>query len=98
LYYTGYNIIIKIKGGINMDDEIIELTDESGNKIKYEILDVIYKDEDEYAVMLPEDSEDEVVIFKIVPLAKEDEVEYHEVEDDDLADEIFNEFVKRTEE
>lgn len=81
-----------------MDDEIIELTDESGNKIKYEILDVIYKDEDEYAVMLPEDSEDEVVIFKIVPLAKEDEVEYHEVEDDDLADEIFNEFVKRTEE
>lgn len=81
-----------------MEEDMIELTDKEGNKIKYEILDVIYKDEEEYAVMLPEDSEDEVEIFKIVPIAKEDEVEYHEVEDDDIADEIFNEFIKRTEE
>ena len=81
-----------------MEDEMIELTDIEGKKKKYEILDVIYKDEEEYAVMLPEDSEDEVVIFKIIPLSKEDEVEYQEVTDDELADEIFNEFVKRTEE
>ena len=81
-----------------MEDEMIELTDIEGKKKKYEILDVIYKDEEEYAVMLPEDSDDEVVIFKIIPLAKEDEVEYQEVTDDELADEIFNEFVKRTEE
>ena len=81
-----------------MDDEMIERTDIEGKKKKYEILDVIYKDEEEYAVMLPEDSDDEVVIFKIIPLAKEDEVEYQEVTDDELADEIFNEFVKRTEE
>ena len=58
-----------------MEDEMIELTDIEGKKKKYEILDVICKDEEEYAVMLPEDSEDEVVIFKIIPLAKEDEVE-----------------------
>ena len=81
-----------------MEEDMIELTDKEGNKIKYEILDVIYKEDYEYAVMLPEDSEDEVEIFKIVPLAKEDEVEYHEVEDDEIADEIFNEFIKRTEE
>ena len=81
-----------------MEDEMIELTDIEGKKKKYEILDVIYKDEEEYAVMLPEDSEDEVVIFKIIPLAKEDQVEYQEVTDDELTDEIFNEFVKRTEE
>lgn len=81
-----------------MEDEMIELTDIEGKKKKYEILDVIYKDEEEYAVMLQEDSDDEVVIFKIIPLAKEDEVEYQEVTDDELADEIFNEFVKRTEE
>lgn len=81
-----------------MEDEMIELTDMDGNSKKYEILDVIYKDEEEYAVMLPEDSDDEVIIFKIIPLAKEDEVEYQEVTDDKLADEIFDEFVKRTEE
>lgn len=81
-----------------MEEDMIELTDKEGNKINYEILDVIYRDDDEYAVMLPEDSEDEVVIFKIIPLAKEDEVEYQEVVDDEIADEIFNEFIKRTEE
>ncbi len=81
-----------------MDDEMIELTDSEGKKTQYEILDVIYKDDEEYAVLLPEDSEDEVSIFKVIPLAKEDEVEYEEVTDDELADEIFNEFVKRTEE
>ncbi len=81
-----------------MDEDMIELTDSEGNKIKYKILDVIYKYDDEYAVMLPENSDDEVVIFKIIPLAKEDEVEYEEVMDDEIADEIFNEFIKRTEE
>ena len=80
-----------------MNDEMIELTDDEGKKVQYEILDVIYRDDDEYAVMLPEDSEDEVVIFKIIPLATEDEVEYEEVTDEELADDIFNEFIKRTE-
>ena len=81
-----------------MEEDMIELEDKDGNKVKYEILDVIYKEDDEFAVMLPEDSEDEVVIFKIYPTAKEDEGEYHEVEDEELADEIFNEFIKRTNE
>lgn len=81
-----------------MNDEMIELTDDEGKKVQYEILDVIYRDDDEFAVMLPEDSEDEVVIFKIIPLATEDEVEYEEVTDEELADDIFNEFIKRTEE
>ncbi len=81
-----------------MNDEMIELTDDEGKKVQYEILDVIYRDDDEFTVMLPEDSEDEVVIFKIIPLAKEDEVEYEEVTDEELADDIFNEFIKRTEE
>lgn len=80
-----------------MNDEMIELTDSEGKKTQYEILDVIYRDDDEFAVMLPEDSEDEVVIFKVIPLATDDEVEYEEVMDEVLADDIFNEFIKRTE-
>ena len=66
-----------------MEEDMIELEDKEGNKVKYEILDVIYKEDDEFAVMLPEDSEDEVVIFKIYRTAKENEVEYHEVEDEE---------------
>lgn len=75
-------------------EEFIELTDKEGNKSKYEILDVIFRDDEDFAVLLPEGSEDEVVIFRVVPLDG-DEVEYVEVTDDELADSIFDEFVKR---
>lgn len=75
-------------------EEFIELTDKEGNKSKYEILDVIFRDDEDFAVLLPEGSEDEVVIFRVVPLDGE-EVEYVEVTDDELADSIFDEFIKR---
>lgn len=75
-------------------EEFIELTDKEGNKSKYEILDVIFRDDEDFAVLLPEGSEDEVVIFRVVPLDG-DEVEYVEVTDDELADSIFDEFIKR---
>lgn len=78
-------------------DKIIELTDIEGKKTKYEILDVIVKDDEDYAILLPEGSEDEVVIFKVLP-SDDDETEYIELEDEDLADEIFNEFIERIDE
>ncbi len=77
-----------------MKEEFIELTDKDGNKIKYEILDVIVRDEEDYAVLLPEGSEDEVVIFKVLP-SDDEETEYVEVTDEELADSIFDEFIKR---
>ncbi len=77
-----------------MDEEIVELTDNEGNKKKYEILDVIVRDDENYAVMLPEDSEDEVEIFKVAELDKG--AEYIEVTDENLADEIFDEFIKES--
>ena len=80
-----------------MDEEIIELTDKDGKKVKFKIIDVIEKDNEEYAILLPEDSEDEVVIFKVL-YSDNDEAEYIEITDDKLADEIFNEFIKRVNE
>ena len=77
-----------------MKEKFIELTDKDGNKIKYEILDVIVRDEEDYAVLLPEGSEDEVVIFKVLP-SDDEETEYVEVTDEELADSIFDEFIKR---
>ena len=78
-------------------EEIIELTDKEGNKIKFKIIDAFEKDNEEYAILLPEDSEDEVVIFKVL-YSDDDEAEYIEITDDKLADEIFDEFVKRIDE
>lgn len=80
------------------ENNMIILTDSEGKENKFEILDIIEKDEIEYAVMLPEDSEDEVVIFRIAILDDEsNEASYIEVEEDEIADEIFNEFLKRME-
>jgi hypothetical protein len=48
------------------DKIIIELYDQAKQIHKYELLDIILYDEDEYAVMLPEYSFDgEVEIFKL---------------------------------
>ena len=77
-----------------MKEEFVELTNEKGEKIKYEILDVIVKNDEDYAVLLPDGSEDEVEIFKVLP-SDEEETEYVEVVDEKLADEIFDEFIKR---
>ena len=78
-------------------EEIIELTDKEGNKIKFKIIDAFEKNNEEYAILLPEDSEDEVVIFKVL-YSDDEEAEYIEITDDKLADEIFDEFVKRIDE
>ena len=80
-----------------MDEEIIVLTDKDGKKVKFKIIDVFEKDNEEYAILLPEDSEDEVVIFKVL-YSDNDEAEYIEITDDNLADDIFNEFIKRVNE
>lgn len=77
-----------------MESEIIELTDENGKKIEFKILDIIEKDDDEYIVALPKGSKDEVVIFKVMETA-DGNADYIDVTDEDISDEIFNEFVER---
>ena len=82
-----------------MEDNMIKLVNEDGEEYTLEILDVVNKDGIDYVVALPEDSEDEVVILEVTPIDGDDEnVEYTEVVDDELGDEIFNEFIKRQDE
>ena len=80
-----------------MDEEIIELTDKDGKKVKFKIIDVFEKDNEEYAILLPEDSEDEVVIFKVL-YSDNDEAEYIEITADNLADDIFKKNITRVNE
>ena len=78
------------------NENMIKLVNEEGEEYTLEILDVVNKDGIDYVVALPEDSEDEVVILEVTPIEGDDEnVEYSEVLDDELGDEIFNEFIKR---
>ena len=50
-----------------MEDNMIELVGDDGEKYRLEILDLINKDGVDYIVALPEDSEDEVVILEVQP-------------------------------
>ena len=78
-----------------MEENMIEIVDEEGKTYKLEILDIINKDDVDYVVALPEDSEDEVVILEVQPDEDSDSASYVEVDDDDLADEIFNEYISK---
>ena len=81
-----------------MEDNMIELVGDDGEKYRLEILDLINKDGVDYIVALPEDSEDEVVILEVQPDEGTDNASYVEVTDDDLADEIFNEYLSKMDE
>lgn len=82
-----------------MDEEnenFITLTDDNGEDVSFEVLDVIEYNEREFAVLLPfEDTEDEVVILEVIPGEDEETDEFISVEDDELLNEVFEEFLKR---
>ena len=66
-------------------DRLIETVDEEGNIVKFELIDIVLVDEDEYGILIPADSQNdgdnnEAVIMK---LKKVDEDFVFEYIDDD---------------
>ena len=64
----------------NLDENIIILNDDEGNEVKFEFLDLIKYEEEDYVVLLPvpsedgdEDEDSEVVILKLEETDSEDE-------------------------
>lgn len=86
---------------IEMDEEndnFITLTDDNGEDVSFEVLDVIDYKEREFAVLLPfEDTDDEVVILEIIPSEDEESDEFISVDDDALIEEVFAIFLERAE-
>ena len=79
-------------------DNIIVLNDEDGNEVKFEILDLIELDGEEYIVLLPteEDDEDgEVVILKVEDTDSEDEESYVSVDDQEVLNKVFELFKEK---
>lgn len=84
--------------GEEMEDNgsFITLTDDNGEDVSFEVLDVIDYNEREFAVLLPfEDTEEEVVILEVIPGEDEETDEFISVEDDEILNEVFEEFLKR---
>lgn len=82
-------------------DNIIVLNDEDGNEVKFEFLDLVELDDEEYVVLLPvaeEGEEDgEVVILKLEDNDDEDSEEesYVSVEDEDVLNKVFEIFKEK---
>lgn len=76
-------------------DNIIILNDEEGNEVKFEFLDLVELDEEEYVVLLPvtedgEEDEGEVVILKLEDTDENSEEEsYVGVEDEEILNKVF---------
>lgn len=79
-----------------LQDKII-LTDEDGQEVAFDFLDLIEYQEQEYLLVLPADEEyaDEVVILRMEPGESEDDVSYIGVEDEDVLNAVYAIFKER---
>ncbi len=81
---------------MNMEEyepEMVSLFDEDGNEVEFELLDVIDYEGDSYAVMLPPE-DNEVVIMLLEELNDEEDV-YAPVEDDETLTAVFEAFKEK---
>lgn len=81
-------------------DNIVILNDEEGNDVKFEFLDLIEFDEEEYVVLLPvieegQEDEGEVVILKVEDTENEDEESYVSVDDEETLNKVFEIFKQK---
>ncbi len=82
-------------------DNIVILNDEDGNEVKFEFLDLVELDDEEYVVLLPVvdegvEEEGEVVILKVEDTDDDTEEEsYVSVEDEDVLNKVFEIFKER---
>ena len=79
-------------------DNIITLNNENGEEVKFEFLDLVDLDDEQYVVLLPmteenEEDEGEVVILKLEDTDEDsDEESYVSVDDEEVLMKVFNIF------
>ena len=82
-------------------DNIITLNNENGEEVKFEFLDLVDLDNEQYVVLLPinendEEEEGEVVILKLEDTDEETEEEsYVSVDDEEVLMKVFNIFKEK---
>ena len=82
-------------------DNIIVLNDEEGSEVRFEFLDLIELDNEEYVVLLPvtaegEEEEGEVVILKVEDTDDDsDEETYVSIEDEETLNKVFEIFKEK---
>lgn len=90
----------ELNGYNEEEDSVVILKDEDGNDVKFEFLDLIEYEGENYLLLLPaeeveDENADEVVILKEDPNSQEDEEAYISVEDEDTLNKIFEIFKEK---
>ncbi len=75
------------------ESSYLTLTDEHGDEVTFEYLDCIEYNGVEYLVLMPEES-DEIVILEVQPVDEENE-NYVAVESEDILDTVYGIFKER---
>ena len=78
---------------LEQEESILTLTDENGDELRFEYLDCIEMDGTEYLVLMPEES-NEIVILEIQPVDEENE-NYVAVESEETLDAVYAVFKER---
>ena len=83
-------------------DNIMVLKDEDGNEVKFEFLDLVELNDEQYIILLPvtlddNEEEGEVLILQVedTDTADDEEESYISVEDDAILNEVFEIFKER---
>ena len=82
----------------NLDENIIVLNDDEGNEVKFEFLDLIKYEEEDYVVLLPvseEEEDNEVVILKLEETDSDEEESYVSVDDEETLSAVFEIFKEK---
>lgn len=88
--------------GEELEDNVVILNDEDGKEVKFEFLDLVELDNEQYVVLLPidnvnEEEAGEVVILKVEDSESEedDEESYVSVDDEEILNKVFDIFKEK---
>ena len=79
-------------------DNVVVLNDEEGKEVRFEFLDLIEYENEEYVILLPIDEEEdseEVVILKVEDTDSEEEESYVSVDDEEVLNTVFEMFKEK---
>lgn len=81
-----------------MEPNIITLTDQYGESVRFELLDIVEYEDQEFAVLYPADGGDDESVH-ILRITSEnldlDEMEFEGLDDEDLINTVFDLFCER---
>lgn len=81
-----------------MEPNIITLTDQYGESVRFELLDIVEYEDQEFAVLYPADGGDDEPVH-ILRITSEnldlDEMEFEGLDDEELINSVFDLFCKR---